>query len=777
MSLAPLGGLADRVSPSALDRLADLSNRIVYVPVRHHSPAAAQAVSDIIRAVAPAAVLVEGPSDFNPRLGELELPHQLPIAIYSHVRLEDGTRRGAYYPFCEYSPEWQALLTARACAAEARFIDVPYAAMAAEDERANLYSDTELRRSPYVEALCAQLGVDDFDSAWDDLFEIERLPPAVYLRRAHALCLALRASDREVSPSDRHREAFMAAEIRRAAGSATGRIVVVTGGYHSLALLDAEAPPAPGPPEAAPGPLPPERGLSLTPYSYERLDRLTGYEAGMPGPGFYHWVWRDRQRARELAHVEVIRDVARALRRRGQAISSADLIGVETTARALASLRGHGQVWRRDVIDGLTAAILKDEMARGGFHPLLEAIHEVLRGDERGRLAAGTTLPALVLDIRNQLEALDLVPQARTRDVELDLDQPGDRRRSMILHRLRVLHVAGFSRTDGTDLEARTDMAKVWERWRLVWSPEVDATSVEAARYGASMAEAAGQVLAEAAQSLERDSAAGARLLLDAALAGLGRQAAALGRRLIDLIRSDGDFARVSTALRHLLYLFRYDRVLGAPLDLQSLVVEAWQRGLWLLEGLAPTSGTVDSTLQGVALLVECQESAPDALPRSDLVDVLGRVVVDRHQPPAVRGAATGALWTLGTTGGDAALRGVTEFSDPARLGDFLVGLFSLARETSQREPELLRSIDRVLLGYDDDEFLEAVPALRLAFTYFTPREKHHLSLTLLRLAGLRPDQPPAPLAVDAEAATRALAFESRLLQIARRYGLRGAPR
>ena len=29
------------------------------------------------------------------------------------------------------------------------------------------------------------------------------------------------------------------------------------------------------------------QGIALTPYSYERLDSLTGYEAGMPNPGFY----------------------------------------------------------------------------------------------------------------------------------------------------------------------------------------------------------------------------------------------------------------------------------------------------------------------------------------------------------------------------------------------------------------------------------------------------------------------------------------------------------
>ena len=112
------------------------------------------------------------------------------------------------------------------------------------------------------------------------------------------------------------------------------------------------------------------------------------------------------------------------------------------------------------------------------------------------------------------------------------------------------------------------------------------------------------------------------------------------------------------------------------------------------------------------------------------------------------------------------------------RLGDYLLGLFGLARESVQRKSDLLHALDRVLLGYDDDEFLEAVPSLRLAFTYFTPREKHHLSLTLLKVAGAPLAEVPtplAPLAVDGESAARAMAFEARLLETAGRYGLRGA--
>ena len=85
-----------------------------------------------------------------------------------------------------------------------------------------------------------------------------------------------------------------------------------------------------------------------------------------------------------------------------------------------------------------------------------------------------------------------------------------------------------------------------------------------------------------------------------------------------------------------------------------------------------------------------------------------------------MRGAAAGALWALGepdTAGRPGRAAAVRR---ARRLGDFLTGLFALARETVQRDPDLVSGVDDVLMGYERREFLAALPSLRLAFTYFT---------------------------------------------------------
>jgi hypothetical protein len=77
-------------------------------------------------------------------------------------------------------------------------------------------------------------------------------------------------------------------------------------------------------------------------------------------------------------------------------------------------------------------------------------------------------------------------------------------------------------------------------------------------------------------------------------------------------------------------------------------------------------------------------------------------------------------------------------------------------------------------MTFVNEEFLTALPALRLAFTYFTPREKHHMAVTLLESLGLRDLQPLKALQVTASQAAEVLAFETRLFSEIARYGLRG---
>jgi len=771
---------------SMLTRLCDTGTRIVFFPVRHHSPMCAAMVVDLIRQLRPAAVLIEGPSDFNPHFDELHLDHQLPIAIYSYFGDSTGRRSGVFYPFCEYSPEWQALSVAASNGIRVQFIDLPWVATASVEEVTNRYADAELRRGQYVRQLCDRFEVETFDDLWDTLIESEPiLTPAEFLRRVHPFCTQIRLWENAPRQSDVRREAFMAEQIRNVASEVEGQILVVTGGYHSSALVKLlegndplESPQSEpdctmAPPQEAP--VIADRGITLTTYTYERLDSLTGYDAGMPNPGFYDQVWQARLQGIPFGHQGLLADLALSLRDRKQVVSTADLIALETSASTLAALRGRRHVWRRDLVDAVTSTLIKDELEFGCESPFLDAVHQVLRGQKRGVLAKSTRRPPLVADVQAQLAAAGLEPKPSRQDIELNLLVPADLAKSRLLHRMRILGLAGFTLTGGTDFLSRKDLTRLWETWQIQSRYEFDATCVEAARYGTTLSEAAAAKLLEQAESHQHDARIAAELLVTAARADVHVLSEKLLNQLETLIRLEANFLDVAGALAHLLYLFCHDEAFGTARSprIGAVAAEAFHRALWLLESLGNT-GDEQKLLRALSALLETFERGAELLNlnRVDFISILQRIEQSTDKLPSVRGAAAGMLWTLGESSSARILEQMLQFFNPEHLGDFLNGLFALAREVAQRNPQLVQAIDRLLLEFGTEDFQSALPSLRLAFTYFTPREKHYMLQTLFDSLGLREVKPLQDLAVDDQTALAALAFEERLFAAVEKYGL-----
>ena len=121
-----------------------------------------------------------------------------------------------------------------------------------------------------------------------------------------------------------------------------GRVLVVTGGFHTWGLLHPEF-------WEFSRSLP-QKDQSVYPirYSMEAADALRGYESGMPCPGYYDAVWRVIQSKKpelpyEKANLDVLVSVGRAMRREGFSLAASDEICAVEMARGLAQLRGKEQ--------------------------------------------------------------------------------------------------------------------------------------------------------------------------------------------------------------------------------------------------------------------------------------------------------------------------------------------------------------------------------------------------------------------------------------------------
>ena len=102
---------------AALSAPPDLDARVVYFPVRHHSPACAWHAARLIQQLKPKTVLIEGPRNATPLIPFLtHKVTRMPVAIYTTYvkRLDEGlpARHAAYYPLCDYSPELAAVRAA-----------------------------------------------------------------------------------------------------------------------------------------------------------------------------------------------------------------------------------------------------------------------------------------------------------------------------------------------------------------------------------------------------------------------------------------------------------------------------------------------------------------------------------------------------------------------------------------------------------------------------------------------------------------------------------------
>jgi hypothetical protein len=253
--------------------------------------------------------------------------------------------------------------------------------------------------------------------------------------------------------------------------------------------------------------------------------------------------------------------------------------------------------------------------------------------------------------------------------------------------------------------------------------------------------------------------------------------AEALRLRAAEIIHLDGDLASVAAAMDHLLYLFAWDDALGVrgSIETGGLLKDAFERATWLLEAGSPAQ-TSTIEVDAVRLTRDAFERAeqPLTLDRAGFAAVLARVQADAQRSPAQRGACAGALWSLRCADPERIRRDLLLFAAPEQLGDFLTGLFALAREEAQRDRELLTAIHAVVIAWNDDSFLTALPSLRLAFMYFTPREKVYMAHSLFgeETSDQAAASEPVPLAVSTAVAAEAMAFETMLLRVAEQYGV-----
>lgn len=771
---------------AARERL--FANGLYFAPLRHHSPACAFALQAMLRELRPAAVLIEGPDGFTGMLPLLlDERTRPPVALLCQTQAagEDGQARtqSAFFPFCDYSPEWVALQTGREVGAQLAFIDLPWQARAdksqPDQEARSLMAERYLAHSSYLDALARSAGCRDQDELWDHLFEARSRAALLDWRAlfgdVFAYC-AMARLDYEPAVLEAEgslpRERHMAAHIARWRGQVDGPIVVVTGGFHTSALIELL-----DTVQATPAAAAVATSSWLIRYSFERLDALNGYGAGMPAPAYYQAVWEALQRPGDAHHLAVAVDQLTALAQHSRArglqdrISTAEVQAAVLQSARLAALRGHAGPGRADLLDAMRSCFVKGAID-DGTQGLLDDVRRQMTGSRLGDVPPSAGSPPLVEDARALARRHGLrLDDGEQRLARLDLYRKDrHRQRSRYFQLMQYLDTGLARWQGGPDFLTGSRLELLFEEWSYAWTPLVEARLIELAADGATLAEVALARLLREEQALEaqgkaRSAGSAAALLVRACVIGLHERLPGLLALLSRHLDDDPDFASVVACGHALVTLWRAREPLGVrehPGVLQ-LMRRVWPAALFLLPGLADTAPDAESAQVGQLLALRefgraarsavAEEEIGLAFEAGDLHRHLDALTQRRDAAPGICGAAAAVLFLDGAWDErQLSLLLEQRFGAGATPQDavrFLSGLMAAAPELLLTQAGLRRGFNTLVGGWDEDSFIRYLPDLRLAFTGLKPQETGELAEALALLNGAASDALQAELHYD----------------------------
>lgn len=693
----------------------------------------------------PVAVLIEGPADASALLPLLARPEmQPPVALLCYP--EDDPASTSFWPFAEFSPEYQAALWAVGNNAALRFIDLPSSARvaplddaqeaAADETEAKVESETAPHLRDPIGALAQAAGYEDGESWWADIIEQNPEPGPIFAAIADAMT-TLREGEGPLAEFEAKREAHMRLEIAAARKEFDGPIAVVCGAFHVPALQATR--PQKEDQALLKGLARRKSTMTWAPWTGPRLALGFGYGAGVVAPGWCKHLWRTR--GRHDAATLWLAMIAAVLRAKGHMVSTASLIEAERLARALAVIRERPKPGFEELRDAAIAALFNGEAI---LWALVEA--ELLLGADVGEIPPDTPLAPLIEDLQRNQKAARLKPEALERELSVDLRSESGLFRSTLLHRLNVLGVHWGKLTD-----AGRSRGTFRERWTLSWEPEYAVRLVENLVHGPTIEKAANGRLIQmisAAASLD----ALAALVQGAITANLSEASTVGLATLEERAAHSSECLEILASVPPLADIIRY----GEARKTETARLSGLLARLIVEGGIALPYAARDLDAQASSALVGAMRKADEAIklvePEQDVLDAwrngLAAVLDGSRSTALVAGCAAHLLYEAGHLSAEAAAGLIARRLSPGtavtEAAGFFEGFFSTAGQRLIYDEGLRGAVDAWLKSLDEEAFVAHLPLLRRVFSHLDSMERRRLIEAVLgrarRLpAGLTP--------------------------------------
>jgi hypothetical protein len=737
--------------------------------IRHHGPGSARVLVRALDELAPDAVLIEGPPDAASVVEFAADPGMTPPVALLVYEI-DAPSHAVYYPFAEFSPEWQALQWALRRRAAVRFIDLPQSlrppAERSDDDASATPPPIEPPSSPSdppdavpldpLEELARAAGFTDGEAWWGQLIE-ERHAEDNPLGLFTAIHDAMAAARAEIGvavrgPLEPAREAYMRKSIRTALREGFARIAIVCGAWHAPVLSEAalKQHAIKADDEVLKG-LPKRRTTSTwIPWTYDRLSFASGYGAGVTSPGWYEHLWTDPDRRAE----RWLARVARLLRDEDLDAAPASVIESVRLAASLAGLRGR----RTPGLEELSEATLS-VLCHGNPAPLRVIERKLIVGDKLGTVAAGVPVVPLQNDLAAQQKSLRLKVTADEMVLDLDQRKENDLARSRLLHRLRVLDIDW-----GTlEQDQRQRLSTFHEIWKLQWRPELAVRVIEAAHWGNTVADAAAAAVAHRARTAT-DLADLTAMLDHVVLADLPGAVGRLVERIQEVSARSGDVGLLMDALPPLARVLRYGNVRGT----ETALVEPLAIGLAARVAvglLAACASLDDDASTAMRERIDAVHGALVTLGRDAMLRAWQAAltkVADADVHGGVAGRAARLILDARAAQADESAsrlsRALSAGNDPAQAAAWLEGFLAGSGLVLVHDERLLAIVDTWLSNLSREVFEQICPIARRTFATFEKPERRQIGEKIKRAASL--ENQPAPLDTDDYDAARGALVE-----------------
>ncbi|NHZ37729.1 DUF5682 family protein [Massilia rubra] len=710
--------------------------------IRHHGPGCARSLAQALQALQPDCILIEGPPEADELIAFAADPAiKPPVALLVYVPATP--QRAVFYPFAEFSPEWQAMRYATANGVPVRFCDLPQTHRLAEEEVAGAATagtgededkdegaqappdtgtgtdtDTDALHQDPLHWLAQAAGFSDTDTWWEHL--VEQRTDSLDLFAAIAEMMTTVRTDIAAPPDlrEQQREAWMRNAIRLAEKQGHQRIAVVCGAYHVPAL--ASMPSAKSDNDLLKGLPKVKLAATWTPWSYGRLAFRSGYGAGVSAPGWYHHMWNHPAQA----SLYWLTDVAILLRKHDLDASSASIIEAVRLADTLAAMRERPRPGLSELQEAVRAVFCYDSDAP------LRLIHDALLINDRlGEVPEGVPTLPLSQDVQTQQKRLRLPVKADHSQLELDLRQPAHLEKSVLLHRLALLGVE-WGRAERVTGKSGT----FHEWWRLAWEPEFAIRLIEANVWGGTVeAAATGKAVSQANEATTLPELTA--LIEQVLLADLPQAVDLLMRRIQEVGALTPDVGFMLAALPPLAGVLRYGSVRGTDTSAIGQVVD----GLVTRACIALPFGVLGMADEPAAVLVKQLIAADRAIRLIQdqalldaWFDALDQVAGNELSHPLISGRCARILseqghWDQERTARALALR-CSHASAPLASGNWLEGFLQGSAALLLHNDSLWTLVNTWINGLDAESFVELLPLLRRTFGAFEAPERRQLS-------------------------------------------------